>query len=118
METIQSWANQVLEFMQGGFYAVNGPQGLVIALLAVVLMKDWKQLLTLTAMATICYAIIEAVKPIAFGKGDIKLPPVVEPAYWLQVGGLFVGLGIIIAMFFAVKKVFFLRGGGAHAKAH
>lgn len=119
METVQSWANQALEFMQGGFYSVNGPQGLIIALLAVVIMQNWKQWLTLSAMATICYAVIEAVKPIVFGKGELKLPPIVEPNYWLQVGTLFAGLGIIIAMFFAVKKVFFLRGAaGGHAKAH
>lgn len=117
METIQSLGTQALQFMQGGFYEVNGPQGLIIALLAVVIMKNWGQWLTLTLGATICYAVAEAVKPIIFGKGELKLPPVVEPNYWLSVGGLFVGLAIIIAMFFAVKSVFFLRGGGSGAKA-
>lgn len=117
METIQSLFNQLLAFMQGGFYAVNGPQGLIIALLAVVIMQNWSQWLPLTLGATICYAVVEAVKPIIFGSGELKLPPVVEPDYWMSLGGLFVGLAIIIAMFFAVKKVLFMRGGG-HAKAH
>lgn len=117
METIQSFATQALEFLQSGFYKVNGPQGLIIALLAVVIMKNWGQWLTLTFASTIIYAIVEAVKPIIFGNGDLKLPPVVEPNYWLSVAGLFVGLAIIIAMFFAVKSVFFLRGGGSGAKA-
>lgn len=118
METIQSYAAQGMEFMQGGFYAVNGPQGLVIALLAVVIMQNWGQWLTLTLGATICYAVVEAVRPIVLGKGDLKLPPVVEPSYWMQVAALYVGLAIIIAMFFAVKKVFFIRSGGAKVKAH
>jgi hypothetical protein len=118
METVQTFATQALEFMQGGFYNVNGPQGLIIALLAVVIMKNWGQWMTLTLGATIVYAVVEAVRPIIFGKGELKLPPVVEPNYWLSVAGLFVGLAIIIAMFFAVKSVFFLRGGGAKAKAH
>lgn len=119
MEQLQSYVTQGMEFMQGGFYAVNGPQGLIIALLAVVIMRNWGQWLTLTLGATICYAVVEAVKPIILGKGELKLPPVVEPSYWLQVAALFVGLAVIIAMFFAVKSVFFLRGGGgAKAKAH
>lgn len=119
MDTIQTWFNQFMEFMQGGFYAVNGPQGLIIALLAVVIMQSWNQWLTLTLGATICYAIVEAVKPIIFGSGELKLPPIVEPSYWMSLGGLFVGLAIIIAMFFAVKKILFMRGGaGGHAKAH
>lgn len=118
METIQSYATQALEFLQGGFYSVNGPQGLIIALLAVVIMQKWGQWLTLTLGATICYAVVEAVKPIVLGKGELKLPPVVEPSYWMQLGALFVGLAVIIAMFFAVKSVFFLRGSGAKAKAH
>ncbi len=118
METIQPYAAQGMEFLQGGFYAVNGPQGLIIALLAVVIMQNWGQWLTLTLGATICYAVVEAVRPIVLGKGDLKLPPVVEPSYWMQVAALYVGLAIIIAMFFAVKKVFFIRGGGAKAKAH
>ena len=121
MEQVQSYATQGMAFLQSGFYAVNGPQGLIIALLAVVIMQKWGQWLTLTLGATICYAIVEAVKPIVFGKGELKLPPVVEPSYWMQVGALFVGLAIIIAMFFAVKSVLFLRGaggGGAKAKAH
>lgn len=119
METIESLFSQFLSFMQGGFYAVNGPQGLIIALLAVVIMQNWSQWLPMTLGATICYAIVEAVRPIIFDKGELKLPPVVEPGYWLQLGGLFVGLAIIIAMFFAVKKILFMRGGAhARAKAH
>lgn len=117
MEGVEAFFHSVVSFMQGGFYAVNGPQGLIIALLAVVLMNNWGQWLTLTCGATIAYAAIEAVKPIALGKGELKLPPVVEPSYWLQIGGLFAGLAIIIAMFFAVKKVLFMRAG-AKAKAH
>jgi hypothetical protein len=44
------------------------------------------------------------------------LPPVTDPAYWGFLATLYVGLLVIIAMFFAVKKVLFMRGGAA--KAH
>lgn len=118
MEFIQSSVQAGLDFLNQGYTLVNGPQGLVIALLAVVVMGSWGQLLAITFGATIAYAVVEAVKPIVLEGGALKLPPVTQPDYWVFLAALYAGLLVIIAMFFAVKKVFFMRGGGAKAKAH
>lgn len=118
MELVQTYLAHALGFLTEGYNQVNGPQGLLIALLAVVIMGSWGQLLALTAGATITYAVVEAIKPIVFEGGALKLPPVTDPAYWMTLASLYVGLAVIIAMFFAVKKVLFMRGGGAKAKAH
>ncbi len=118
MDLIQTYLAAALDFLSTGYNQVNGPQGLVIGLLAVVVMQSWGQLLAVTMVSTIAYAIVEAVRPIVLEGGALKLPPVTEPAYWGFVAALYVGLLVIIAMFFAVKRVFFMRGAGAKAKAH
>ncbi|MDX2234741.1 MAG: hypothetical protein NW200_09605 [Hyphomonadaceae bacterium] len=116
MDQLQSYLSAALDFLQQGYNQVNGPQGLIIALLAVVVMQSWGQLLAITLASTVAYAVVEAVRPIVLEGGALKLPPVTEPSYWVFVAALYVGLLVIIAMFFAVKRVFFM-GGGARAKA-
>jgi hypothetical protein len=119
MDLIQDYLSGALAFLTQGYNQVNGPQGLIIALLAVIVMQSWGQLLPLTLVSAVAYAVVEAVKPIVTSNGALKLPPVTDPAYWGFFGALYVGLLVIIAMFFAVKKVLFMRGGaGAKAKAH
>jgi hypothetical protein len=117
METVQTYLGEALAFLTQGYNQVNGPQGLIIALLAVAIMRSWGQLLALTLGATVAYAVVEAVRPIIFEGGALKLPPVTDPAYWVTLAALYVGLMVIIAMFFAVKKVLFMRGG-ARARVH
>lgn len=118
MDMVQPYLDSALSFLNGGYDRVNGPQGLLIALLAVVIMKSWGQLLPLTLGATFAFAVVDVVIDIATRGGELKLPPVTDPAYLMRLATVFVGLLVIIAMFFAVKKVFFMRGGGAKAKAH
>jgi hypothetical protein len=118
MEVVQPYFDSALSFLNNGYSQVNGPQGLLIALLAVVLMSSWGQLLPITLGATFAYAVVEAIKPIVMDGGNIELPPVTDPDYLMTLGSLYVGLLIIIAMFFAVKKVLFMRSGGAKARAH
>ena len=118
MDQLQSYFQTALDFLNNGYEHVNGPQGLVIALFAVVLMQNWGQWLAITLGATICYAIVEAVRPIVTGGGALKLPPVTDLGYWSVLAAVYVGLAVIVAMFFALKKALFMRGGGAKAKAH
>jgi hypothetical protein len=118
MDLISDYLAQALAFLTQGYNQVNGPQGLIIALLAVVIMQSWGQLLPFTFGAAVCYAVVEAVRPIVFEGGALKLPPVTDPQYWIFLATLYVGLMVIIAMFFAVKKVLFMGGGAARAKAH
>lgn len=115
MDVVQPYLDGALAFLTKGYNQVNGPQGLLIALLAVVLMRAWSQLLPITAGAAAAYAVVDAVRPILLQGGALKLPPVTDPAYWSQFAALYVGLMVIVAMFFAAKKVLFMRGGGAPA---
>lgn len=112
--------NPILQFLQTGFAQVNAAQGLLIALFATVLMKHWNQLFAVALGASILHIIADKVVPMVTNGakvGDIKLPALMEPAFWNYAAALYVGFVIIVAMFFAVKSVLFQRRGGK-AKAH
>lgn len=122
MDSLGSIFNPILEILQTGFDKVNAIQGLLIALFATVLMRKWGQLFIVAAGAALCYIAINAIVPIISKGGDIKLPRVVDVAFWQDALSFFVGFVVIIAMFFAVKAVLFRGsvsvGGGKKAKAH
>jgi hypothetical protein len=100
-------AQRGLEFLQTGFAKVNAWQGLLIALFAVVLMRSWGQWLLVAAISTAVYVLVRHVTPIVMQGAEIKLPDVTAVPFWLDAASFFVGFAIIIAMFFAVKAVFF-----------
>jgi hypothetical protein len=116
MESLGSIFNPILDILQTGFDKVNAVQGLLIALFATVLMRKWGQLFIIAAGATLVYVALNALIPIVTKGGEIKLPRVVDLAFWQDALSFFVGFIIIIAMFFAVKSVLF-RGAVAHGKA-
>ena len=121
--SLGSIINPTLEFLQHGFDRVNAVQGLLIALFAVVVMKTWRQLFVIALFATVIYLIIAAALPVVSGKGvnlsEIRLPNPMHSEFWNDTATLYVGFVMIIAMFFAVKSVVFLRGsGGKKARAH
>ncbi len=123
MGSLESVIEAIHQFILAAYHDVNNWVGLLIALFAVVLMSNWKQLLPLTLGATIVRVIADILMP-AVQKGkvslaEVKLPEFLVPAFWSDKATLFVGFLILIAMFFAVKKVVFMRGGHAkRAKAH
>jgi hypothetical protein len=117
LHTIGSFFNPILDYLQNGFNTVNAWQGLVVALLAVVLMRRWGQVLFVTLGAAVVYILVEHFWPIVQGGATLKLPNVTAPAFWTRLGAVYVGLFIIISMFFAVKSVVLgARGGGGGKK--
>jgi hypothetical protein len=107
MNPALEWAQRGLEFLQTGFSKVNAWQGLLIAVFAVVVMRSWGQWLFITAVATVIYVLVRHATPIVMKGAEVKLPDVVSTTFWLDAASFFVGFAIIIAMFFAVKSVFF-----------
>ena len=121
--SLGSIINPTLEFLAQGFDRVNAVQGLLIALFAVVVMRSWRQLFVIALFSTAIYLVVAAVIPVVGGKGvnlsDIRLPNPMNAQFWNDTATLYVGFVMIIAMFFAVKSVVFLRGGGGRkARAH
>jgi hypothetical protein len=104
LNSVGQYLNPLLDWLQSGFNQVNAAQGLAIALLAAVLMSKWLQLPMVTLLATIVHAVIDAAIPIIAGRSAVKLPPLVEPAYWQYLSALFAGYLIIVSVFFLAKR--------------
>jgi hypothetical protein len=122
MGSLGTIVNPTLDFLRNGFEQINTIQGIVIALFAVVLMQRWRQLPIIVLGAWIVNYIVDQLRPMVASGGmnlsQIKLPHVMDAAFWIDAVSSYAGLLIVVAMFFAVKSVLFRRGGGAKAKAH
>jgi hypothetical protein len=105
LNSVGTYLNPLLDYLQNGFDRVNAAQGLAIALIAVILMRKWVQWPSVAFAATFVHAIVDAALPIIAGQSAVKLPPIMEPIYWQYLAALYVGYLIVIAMFFAVKRV-------------
>ncbi|MGE0046657.1 MAG: hypothetical protein AB7J28_17010 [Hyphomonadaceae bacterium] len=114
IDTLGAFFAPIIEFLQNAFAGVNGAQGLIIAIIAVVFMARWAQLWFYTLLATVVYALIEHFWPIVQSGAELRLPNVTEPDYWWHILALYVGLFIIIAIFFFVKSLLFRRAPAAN----
>jgi hypothetical protein len=117
MDNLGQIFDPIFEFLKDGFHHVNVWWGLLIGLFATVLMRSWNQLFLIAGGAALTYIVIREATPIVMNGAELKLPDVVDIAFWQNALSFFVGFIIIIAMFFAVKSVAFRRGGGKKAKA-
>lgn len=122
MGSLNSVITVVLQFLNASYHGVNNYQGIIIAIFAVVLMGSWRQLLPIALGASIVKLVVDALLPVVTKSGintsEIKLPEFMTGAFWNDLATLYVGFLILLAMFFAVKKVLFMRGGAKRAKAH
>ena len=122
MGSLNSVITAVHQFLLAAYHGVNNVEGLVIALFAVVLMGSWRQLLPIALGASIVKLVIDSLLPVITKSGintsEIKLPEFMTMGFWNELATLYVGFLILTAMFFAVKKVVFMRGGAKKAKAH
>jgi len=117
LNSLGDFFNPILNYFQNGFDSVNAWQGIVVALLAVIVMRRWGQLLLITLGAAVVYLLVEHFWPIVTQGAELRLPYVTEPQFWQRLGAVYAGLLIIIAMFFAVKSVLLgFRGKPAEAK--
>jgi hypothetical protein len=105
LNSVGTYLNPVLEYLQVGFDRVNAAQGLAIALIATILMRKWLQLPSLAFAATVLNAVVDAIVPIVAGRTSVRLPPVMEPSYWQYLAAMFVGHFIVIGIFFSLKKI-------------
>jgi hypothetical protein len=82
---------------------------IIIALIAVLMMKTWGRLIFMAIGAVIVHLIILAVLPLAQG-GKLAIPDVMAPGFLMQVLSLAVGYAILIIIFFFLKKNVFKMG--------
>ncbi|SDM76377.1 hypothetical protein [Maricaulis salignorans] len=95
----------VLMYAREGFAEVNALQGLVIALIATVLMTRWARLLVMVLAAVVANVLVDTLRPVLFDQAAVRLPPLLEPAYWHYLLLLFAGFLVVIGIMFMVKRV-------------
>ena len=106
--------DQAVQILRDGFANINQPKGLLIALVATIFMGSWRQWLPLAIVAVIAHIVIDRLIPVISDRAQFTLPPLMEEGFWTQVGVLFVGYLIVIAVFFLIKSLLF-RGGAKAA---
>lgn len=116
-DTLGGMLNPFLDYLQRGFDTVNAWQGILVAIVAAWFMKSWRQLLPSTLIASLVYILFEHFWPIVTRGARLRLPDVTEGPFWQRLGAVYVGLLIIVAIFFAVKSAYQkARGGGGAPK--
>lgn len=113
MEAVQPYLDSLVEFLRAGFNETNQVQGLLIALAATIFMQTWKQWFGIALVAVVVHVAVDVIVPVLSG-GEFRLPPMVEPEFWIQCASRYVGYLIVIAIFFAVKRVLLRRPAAAH----
>ena len=109
MDMVIGFFQQLWELAQAGFSGVNQVMGILIALVAVLTMHNWRDLWRTAAGAAVIHVIIGAILPLLNG-GEFALPNVVSVTFWMTLLALFLGYAIVITLFFFVKSLFMGRG--------
>ena len=120
METLNSYFQPVLEFIQEGYrqLASNSGRAIFIAFVATLFLASWKQLAPMAIAAAAVHILIDFVAPILMGNSTPRLPALAEVDFWVGLAQLCVGYALLIAVFFFLKKTVFKNLGGSTAKAH
>lgn len=101
-----NYLNDASGLIQSTYAGLNHIEGLLIALIAAILMKDWKQLFPMALGATLAYQLFRLIEPALHG-GAFRLPPdLLTLGYWLAILAQILIFALIIALFFFVKSIF------------
>lgn len=108
---MENLIDQIGDFLSGiaglasaGFDGVNQVMGLIIAIIAALLMVDWRSLASTALGATLAHLIVLAVLPVLNG-GDFALPAILTVGFWMTALALCLGYAIVIAIFFFIKTL-------------
>jgi hypothetical protein len=94
-----------MSMLQATYQGLNTVQGILIAIIASILMKDWKQLFPMAAGATLVNFLVSLVEPVLRG-GTLHLPDNLITLYFLlSLIAEFVIFALIIAIFFFIKSM-------------
>lgn len=99
----------VLDFFREGFRAVNGVQGLFIALVAAFLLPSWGRLIVFVVGATLFHLVVDALLPVLANNAVLRLPDVLSMPFWRYVAVLLAGYLIVISLLALIKRLLLKR---------
>ena len=112
MDQFLYYLNEVLDFFREGFMHVNATLGLIIALFAALRLSNWRGLWQIALAATLVHVVAVVLIPFVDHNAPIKLPVIVDLAFWRDTAAIYIGYAIIIAAFFFIRTRLFRAGGG------
>ena len=111
--SLAAYFDQAIQFMRDGFAEVNNrgrAYALIIALVATFVLTSYRNILYVTAGATLAYLALEIMLPVLADGAAFQLPPdLLQMSYWRKAASLFVGYLIIISVFYLIKRVVLRR---------
>lgn len=106
MDQITHYLGIVFDFLRSGYNHVNAVEGLVIALVAVVLAPGWDRIWAVALGATVVNLIANVLIPVIANHASLHLPPLMELSFWKSAAALYAGYLIVISVFMFIKRQF------------
>ena len=107
------YLNEALDFFREGFMHVNATLGLIIALFAAFRLSNWRGLWEIALAATLVHVVAVVLIPFVDHNAPIRLPAIVDVAFWRDTAAIYIGYAIIIAALFFIRTRLFKGGGGS-----
>lgn len=101
--------HDALSYLRQGFAEINHLQGLIIALIAALLLPDWKRILHFTIGATLVHILVDILAPVFANNAPLRLPPLLHGDFWERVLILLLGYFIVISVLAIIKRVLLRR---------
>jgi len=99
----------VLDFFRAGFDQINEVQGVIIALVAALIMPDWRRLAAFTLGAAVVHVLVDLLMPVIARGAPLLFPDILELAFWRYVAALLAGYLVAIAALMLVRKLLLKR---------
>jgi len=112
MDQFLHYLNETVGFFREGFMHVNATLGLIIALFAALRLPNWRGLWQIALAATLVHIVGVVLIPFVDHNAPIRLPAIVDVAFWRDTAAIYIGYVIIIAAFFFIRTRLFRAGGG------
>ena len=101
--------SEVGAFFQAGFDQINGVQGVIIALVAALIMPDWRKLPAFTLGAAVVHVLVDVLLPVVAHGAPLRFPDIVELDFWRYVAALLAGYFVALAALMLVRKLLLKR---------
>ena len=112
MDQFVHYFDEALGLFREGFMHVNATLGLIIALFAAFRLSNWRSLWEIALAATLVHIVAVVLIPFIDHNAPIRLPVIVDLAFWRDSAAIYIGYAIIIAAFFFIRTRLFRAGGG------
>lgn len=120
MDQVSPYLHDILSFFRDGFrdgFAhVNGALGIIIAVFVAYELSEWRRLWAAALGATVLHLVSVVMIPVLANERGFQLPPdLLQLAYWKTAAALFLGYLVVVAVFFAIKRLLLSRSRAAQA---